>query len=412
MLRALLLSPAWRHWTTASLLARMPVSMALLGMMLAVEEATGSLATGSQVVGVMTISAGLLGPAAGRWLDRHEIRAALQTRCVALGVALLVMAVLVVLGTPTWSFFVLSFGCGLTLAGVWGGFRALLIVVVGADERRHAHFVESLMIEITYGTGPLLIGLVVALFNAVAGLVVMASFSFAAALALLRVDRHQPVPVMRVGAPWRHGAFATVYVFGFFLGMSFGSIESNVAARMDEFGLESSAAGLFIGLLATSSVVGGVWVSLRPMRAADPMKTAAWMFTVFGITLVPTVFAPSAWTYAISLLFASFLLVPLNGLGAAEVESRTTAGRRAEAFAYLMAATQMGSGLGVLLNGVLTERTTPRNVPLMAAGLLVTLGAAMTVLRVTIARRPRPALTFPADDEAAVVAHGVLDAPP
>lgn len=382
------MSASWRRWTIASLLARMPVSMALLGMMLAVEEATGSLGTGSQVVGSMTITAGLVGPAAGRYLDRHEIRLALQWRCAGLGLALLAMAVLVAVRAPTWSFFALAIVAGLCLAGVWGGFRALLVVVIETEQRRHAHFVESLMIEVTYGVGPLLISLVVALANPVAGLVVMASFSFAAAWALSWIDRRPPVHEPRERAPWREGPFAVIYLFGFFLGVAFGSIESNVAARMEQYGLESSSGGIFIGILATSSIIGGVWVSVRPMRSRDPMATASWMFVGFSVMILPSVFAPTAVFFAVALLTSSVFLVPLNGLGGAEVEGRTRAGQRAEAFAYLMAATQMGSGLGVVLNGVLSERIPPRNVPLMAAVLLLVLGVSMGVLRKIVGRQP------------------------
>lgn len=376
--------------------------MALLGMMLAVEEATGSLGTGSQVVGVMTITAGLLGPAAGRWFDQHEIRSALQVRCTTLAVSLLVMAALVEVNAPTWAFYLLSFVCGISLAGVWGGFRALLVVVLEPTQRRHAHFVESLMIEVTYGTGPLLIGLIVGLFNAVAGLVTMAAFSFAATLSLLSIEKHHPVSMLRAHAPWRNGPFATIYVFGFFLGMAFGSIESNVAARMEGFGLESSSAGLFLALLATSSVIGGVWVSVRPMRSSDPMRTAAAMFVGFAVLVLPSVAAPNRWIFGATLLIASVFLVPLNGLGAAEVETRTSHGQRAEAFAYLMAATQMGSGLGVLLNGVLSERIAPRTVPLLASGLLLMLGAVMTVLRSLVSVTHRSRSDEPGDVIAAV----------
>jgi MFS family permease len=387
VLRTLMSTPSWRRWTMASLLARMPVSMALLGVMLAVKEVTGSLGTGSQVVGVMTISAGVLGPAAGRWLDRHELRRALQVRCAAMGATFMVMAACVQASAPTWVFFAVSFFAGVTLAGVWGGFRALLLVVIPPEQRRHAHFVESLMIEVTYGIGPLSIGLVIALTDAAVGLIVMGAFSFGAALSLMRLPRHEPHLLRRPTAPWRHPTFAVVYVFGFFLGMAFGAVESNVAARMDDYGLESSAAGGFIGLLGVSSCIGGVWVSVRPMRITDSMRTAAFMFATFGICLLPSVFAPNIWIFGAALLFASFMLVPLNGLGAAEIEAGANDGQRAEAFAYLMAATQLGSGIGVLLNGTLTNVLAPRTVPLLAASLLLALAMSMFVLRRLNVRR-------------------------
>src|SRR5215469_3633125 len=71
----------WQRWTLSSFLARLPISMSLLGLVLAGQAATGSLATGARLAGFTTLCAGLFGPLRGRLLDRGELRAALQRSC-------------------------------------------------------------------------------------------------------------------------------------------------------------------------------------------------------------------------------------------------------------------------------------------------------------------------------------------
>src|SRR5215831_16318203 len=65
---------AWQRWTLSSFLARLPISMSLLGLVLAGQAATGSLATGARLAGFTTLCAGLIGPLRGRLLDRREMR--------------------------------------------------------------------------------------------------------------------------------------------------------------------------------------------------------------------------------------------------------------------------------------------------------------------------------------------------
>ena len=73
----LLSQSAWRRWTIASLLSRLPMSMALLAFVLAGQQSLDSAAKGSVLAGLMSFTAGLLGPWAGRRLDRTEVRKAL-----------------------------------------------------------------------------------------------------------------------------------------------------------------------------------------------------------------------------------------------------------------------------------------------------------------------------------------------
>ena len=57
-LGGLLSERTWQRWTLSSFLARLPITMALLGLVLAGHAETGSLAAGARLAGVTTFCAG------------------------------------------------------------------------------------------------------------------------------------------------------------------------------------------------------------------------------------------------------------------------------------------------------------------------------------------------------------------
>lgn len=378
---------AWRRWTLASFLARLPISMGLLGLMLAGEYATGSLATGAEMAGAMMFTAGILGPWRGARMDRREMRRALQVSSFILAGAFGGLAIAVSAKAPSPVLFAFSIAAGYGLAGMWGGFRALLLVVVTPAQLRQAHFVESLMVEVTYLLGPLAVGLLVGLTNAVVGIVVMSLFACSSAVALRGVAILEPREVVRAGAPWRDPTVAVIYVFAFALGFGFGAIESNVAARMEGYGLASDAAGTFLALLALGSCIGGIAVSLRPLRTNDAPRLAGIMLLAFAAMVIPSTLAGSSAAFAMTLLFASLMLVPLNGLGNSELEHRLKAGQRAEAFSWYIAATMMGGGIGSVANGTLAKAFEPKIVPMISASVFALTGVSLLVLRLVGRRR-------------------------
>jgi hypothetical protein len=147
----------WQRWTLSSFLARLPISMSLLGLVLAGQAATGSLATGTRLAGFTTLCAGLIGPLRGRLLDRGELRAGLQRSCLVHCGLLTPFAVCVHFKADVLVLYAPCAAIAYSVSGIWGGFRALLVAAVSPERLRRAHFVESLMVEVSYGAGPLLV---------------------------------------------------------------------------------------------------------------------------------------------------------------------------------------------------------------------------------------------------------------
>src|SRR5215467_11253471 len=174
----------WQRWTLSSFLARLPITMSLLGLVLAGQAATGSLATGARLAGFTTFCAGLIGPLRGRLLDRGELRAGLQRSCFVYCLLLTLFAICVHFKVAVFVLYALCAAIAYSICVIWGGFRALLVAAVRPERLRRAHFVESLMVEVSYGAGPLLATGLAVLGGAIAVLIGMALIALLAGISL------------------------------------------------------------------------------------------------------------------------------------------------------------------------------------------------------------------------------------
>jgi hypothetical protein len=378
--RELVRQRTWRRWTLSSFLARMPVAMSVLGLVLAGQAATGSLATGAKLAGTATFCAGLAGPVRGRLLDRAELRGRLQRSCFLNGGMLMAFAACTIMKANIVILYAVCVGIGYSVSGVWGGYRALLIVAVDSGSLRRAHFVESLMVEFSWGVGPLLVTLLAELGGAVAVLLGMAAIAFLAGFSLIGSARLHPRPTARTHLLRQRKDIRVFVAMAFGLGFGVGTLEANVAQRMAQYGLPANVAGVFLLLLSVGSVTGGTYVSLRPIRRQRMGQKASILFAVYALLVLPSALATSALAYAECLLFASLMLVPISGLGSSEIEARLGEAQRAEAFSSVMAATMIGGGLGNVLNGLLVARLGAWNIPYFTIGTLSLLAVVLAFL--------------------------------
>jgi len=386
----LLSQRTWQRWTLSSFLARLPITMALFGLVLAGHAETGSLATGALLAGVTTFCAGLAGPLRGRLLDRGELRRGLQRNCFLTSGLFAAVAVCVALRVQIIVLYGLCVCLGYAFSGIYGGFRALLIVAVKPDRLRRAHFVESLMVEASWGIGPLIATILAELGGAVAVLAGIAAISLLAGISLIGVVQSDPRPRSCTNILRQRLDIRVLVGLAFCQGLGFGTFESNVLQRMPGYGLSPNLGGLFLLLLSIGSVIGGTYVSLRPIRRSRTAQKGSVLFAVFAVLMLPSILAPSPVAYGGCLLFASLMLVPLNGLGMSEIEARVGAEQRAEAFSSYQAATMIGSGIGTVLNGVLIGPIGAPHIPYLSVALFLMLAAGLGIAARQRRRRAGP----------------------
>lgn len=381
---------AWRRWTLASFLARLPVTMTLLALVLAGHEATGSLAIGAQLAGVATVVTGLAAPWRGRRLDARELRGGVQRACAAAAVVLFAQAVAVGTGMPLAVLFALAAAQGVTLAAVSGGYRALLAAVVPRADLARANAVEAVFVEVAFVSGPALAGMLAFAVGAVGVLVAMGAAAAASVLAAAGLPRMEPPEERVAAAPWRAPGVWPVYAIAFALGVAVGLFESALPARVSDLGYAAASAGPLLALLAGGSGVGGVVATLRNDGARRPRLQAVVLLAAFGLLLVPAALSGSVLLLGAALFVAGVPIAPLNALGAMLLQESVPAGRQAEGFAVYIAAILFGAGAGQIVTGLVLDRVGPQALLLGCAAIPVLL-ALVVAQRGVRARRLRAA---------------------
>jgi MFS family permease len=387
-LRELLGHRPWRRWILASFLARLPMAMAPLALVVVGTAVDGSLTLGARLTGVATLCAGLCAPLRGRLLDRHELRGVLQRNNLVLVAAFTLLLVALELDWPVWTLYVLCLLNGWANAGTWSGLRAMLTVVVPAAQLRRSHMTESLVTEVTFVVGPLLAGVLAVLGDARLCLAAMAVVAGLAAVGLRSVGTIRPVPTPRTH-PMRRPDLAGIAGLTFLLTLGFALVEANIPQRMDQYHLPTSAGGWYLAVFAVGSCLGGLAISIRPSPRRPARLTAALLLLAFAVLVVPSALAPGAVAYGFALVIAPLAFVPLNGIAAAEFEARLGGtSQRAEAFSYLTAAMIAGGAVGFLANGILLGPLDAATMPLIASALFAVLAAVMTRSHLRHVRRP------------------------
>jgi len=372
--------PAWRRWTAASLLSRLPVSMALLAFVLAGQQSLESAAQGSVLAGLIGFVAGLLGPWAGRRLDRTEVRAALQRRLVVAGLMMGVVAALVHQRAGFLSLIVAVVIMSAALAGMMAGFRSLLLVVVQTSVRGHSHYVESMMVEFGYAVGPLIVTGIYLATNIEVVLSSMSAIFLVAAILLRKIPEMFVEQVVHTDPGFAVSRTTLrVAALGFAVSTGFGIVEGSVALRMSSIGLPTSSSGPFLLLLGVGSCIGGMYVSLRPMRTSRRRLRAGQLLIAFAVTLQPYAWASTTLGLGASLIVASIPLVPLNRLLSSLIEAEAGPNNRSTLFAVFLTAIMVGGGVGVALGGVLSSTLAPTGPALISSTLYAAMGSIILI---------------------------------
>jgi predicted MFS family arabinose efflux permease len=374
----LLASPPWQRYTAASFLVRLSEPMGLLAFQLIGLQLTGKLSDGALLAGIGSLS-GFLGPLLGAWYDRGSAKARTQVTGVVATCALAGVACSTWLGGSFGLVVLLVAVQGVCSGGTWAGFRALLAKVVRPEARGHAHYLESLMTEVGFASGPMVVMAADLAWGPSGAVWLMALTQALGVLILSRLptelaDRpsFRSVPATggshRPALPPRAFAAMTVAAAAAF---GFSMVESSVPARMAEFGTRASLAGVFMSLLACGSVLGGMLFSRLAAGRGRMILRQAMLFLLFSVLNIPAALAATPLIYGLTLPVNSLPLVPINGLCASEVEATVGAGRRGGAFGLLNAAMRLGGGLGVMTNGLLLRAAPASFVPVVASAAFV-----------------------------------------
>ena len=383
-MKTLISSPGALRILAISIVARLPLAMLGIALLVHVVHLTGSYAAAGIVSGANAVALGVGGPLLGKLVDRRGQTAVLILGGCVSGTLLGAMASLPV-GAPLPLLVALAVAIGLTVPPLGACVRALLPLLVPDPSAAPAVYaVETSAVEFTWVVGPpLALGLAAVLSTgvalAVAGSILAAGTAVFALEPASRSWRPEAGAVRPRGGALRVPAMQTLVMVFLAIGALCGAVEVGAAAAAAALG-SSAAAGPLLGLWGLGSLTGGV-ITARLGGGAR----GAWGLSLVLAGLAAGHLASVAATGSLValgavLLVAGAALAPAFASVYAMVERVAPAGAVTEAFAWLGTAMAMGGAAGSAAAGIMADSSGPAAAFALAGGAGV-LAALAAVLR-------------------------------
>ena len=379
----------------SSIVARLPIGMAALALVLLVRGAGAGYGEAGLVAAAYAIAVAIGAPYGGRQVDRRGARLVLRRRMVLFPALFGFVAVLGEIGAPIAVIAVAAAAAGLTVAPVASVLRSIWPTVAGADGARTAYALDAALQEVVFVGGPLL----VAVLAAIAPVAAVAGAAVIAAVGTYVFSRLPPV---REAGPaeQRHSArlgalsavgVRTIALLSLWLGLGFGAVEIAVPAFAEAHG-NRALAGVALAGFSAGSLVGGLIAGLRP-TSDERRRIIFGTGALTGLMALPLA-AQSVGSMALLLFFAGLPIAPVVAGMYGQIGRVAAAGSVAEAFSWFGTAVSIGIAGGSVAGGWLIDSYSWRAAVLLGIACLG-LGALLTALRhATLApprATPRPA---------------------
>jgi MFS family permease len=365
--------------------------MASLGLVLAGTYATGSVGVGGLMVTVYVVALTLCAPLTGRLLDRVGPATGTPYLLGFAALALSGLAAAVILKASALPLLLLAGLSGVFAAGSSAAMRSLLNQVVPARLLTPALSINSIAVDLTVVSGPLIVALA-AIAAPPGAIVAMVAITAVGAFGVRRMreilsvtetartaNNSNSADTLVAGSLWRNRRFLFWMLVSVAFGHALGTAETGAFPLATELGGGTREAVLLIAALSVCSVSSGLaYAGLSHRLRISPPVQASVMLALMVIGSAGLGMSNTWPTAAVSMAVLGFCAAPLYTIRSVASEDDMPPGRRAEGFGTLFAANGLGFALGGLLLALL-----PLSWMLVAGGgsALVALLAAPVVMR-------------------------------
>jgi MFS family permease len=344
----------------ASVLGRLPIGMTGLAILLLVQSTTSSFAKGGAATGCYVAGLAIVAPAIGRLIDRYGPRLTLTACALLFPAALGALVASVHFGTPAMVTLLIAAAAGATFPPITVCMRTFLKRGLAESDGLLAagYSLESVLIEIVFIVGPMLVALFVAfssadtavVFAAACGLVGSALFLRSPALRAWQV---QPRPRSGLLGPLAQPGFLALTGVILCYSMSFGLLEIGITSYASEIG-RPALAGVLLGLMSAGSAAGGLAYGSRSWRLPLTRQFAT-MLAIMGLGLGVLALGWPPWLFAVLCVVAGVVMAPALIIQSMLVGRTARAEHSTEAFTWSSSALLAGVGLGLALGGAMLE---------------------------------------------------------
>jgi MFS family permease len=382
---AVLRAPHVGALIVATLLARFPIGINALAIVLYLRAERGSFAVAGAVAGALAAGSGIGAPIQGRLVDRFGQRRVLVPLGFVHAAALGAIVATAEAGAPVAVLVACGVTAGFAIPPTSSVLRSMWPTLLREQPEliSAAYALDSVLIELIFIVGPLLTAVVATVLSPPAALVVSAASVVAGTVMFtalppsraMRPDPDRPRAGL-LGALASPGV-RTLVLTSLPAGVGIGICEVTLPAFSDAMGAAATA-GVLLALWSLGSAAGGlVYGALRnrpPLQRVHLAVAAA-----LPVSLLPMAAAPSVVVMALIVIPAGMFIAPLLATRNELIGWVAPAGSRTEAYTWPVTAFVGGIAVGAALAGAIVEQASWRTAFLVAAAF----AAAGTVVAVS-----------------------------
>ena len=412
--RTLLRAPGAASFFLTAAVGRIGIAMTSLGIVWLVHARTGSYASAGLVTGGFAVAQTVAGPQLARLTDRFGQTRALPPVLLAHAAAVAALLALVTVGASDWLMAAGGVLAGATIPQL-GALSAARWAALLRDSRSAdlptAFALESVVNELAYLAGPVLVSVLAAGGYPVAGTMLAAALVVAGGLCFAAQRRTAP-PAAAAGrhCVGQHSAgrwllrpgFAVLAGVTLALGGFFGAMPIAVTAFAVEHGAAGTAAALFL-VSSCAGLLAGVLYGQRRWRTT-PRVQLTLATACLAVGCLPLLVAGSPLELGFCVALTGLAVPPVYVLCSVLAESVVHRAVLTQAFAWLNSASAAGSAAAAVVTGWAVDAFGARcgfAVAAMAAGVMAVLAVLGLLARPGGPGRPAgQELTAPARPDA------------
>jgi MFS family permease len=383
---AVLRAPHVAALIAATLLARFPIGVNALAIVLYLRAERGSFAVAGAVAGALAAGSGVGAPVQGRMVDAFGQRRVLVPLGIVHATALGALVASTEAGAPAAVLGAFALLAGFAIPPTSSVLRSMWPDLLRDRPQliQAAYALDSVLIELIFIGGPLVTALIATALEPPAALALSAASVVAGTVAFTalppsRAVRPQP-DRLRAGALGALGSpgVRTLVLTSLPAGIGIGICEVTLPAFSDASGAAATA-GVLLAIWSLGSAAGGLVYGALPNR--PPLNRVHLAVTaLLPLGLLPMAAAPSVAVMALLVIPAGMFIAPLLATRNELVGWVAPEGARTEAYTWPLTAFVGGIAVGSALAGVIVESASWRTA-FVAAAAVAAVGTLIAVAR-------------------------------
>jgi MFS family permease len=353
--RSVLSVPGSRALILSAMVGRFPLGMSSLALLLLMRETHHSYAVAGFAIGAYALASAAAAPLQGRLVDRFGRKRVLMPCALAQALALVAFALASSSGAGGPGLIVLAALAGAAAPPVPATARALLREVFGEPSVRDtAYALDSVVQELVWVTGPLVVALVVGFSSPEVAVLLVAAVCIVGTTLFVFSPLARGSDRRRQNHERRSGVLSNQELRRLLgpvllIGMGLGATEVGLPSLALHAGSRPSS-GLLLAIWSVGSVIGGLWYGARVWNSTLSRRHRMLLFAAIVFT-APLILARTIPEGMIGSLLAGLTIAPVFSCQYALVGRAVRPGSENEAFTWVSASLIAGLAAGSAIGG-------------------------------------------------------------